>query len=342
MDVNWPQALQDSGPFALLPFVGIVVERIAAKRAHDNQLPERVRNTVYATAWIMIFLLCGAVVTFWGLDRPKAKEAMMRGKITGLGLHQQLRGTGPEAENVRVFTYRDPQQTDQVFWRTFSTDPLDAQAELAFLIDSSTQNSDDTWRYPFHANRKFYDASVELRFRYDPNKKGRLLFDDPNVAKPEELEGKQIVVAAETRGSAPWRIPLFGSVFAQARVSAETAIANLEADDPVIRLTARRQLASLGPQAINSMEMILTKPDSSYRAKLGVIIAANQMSGFRPDSFSRSAWCAIWRSAQTDDNAMKAQANLLLSKQSNPISASSCAGIQAREPKRKSTRAPKR
>jgi hypothetical protein len=323
MDVNWPQALQDYGPFALLPFALIVIERIAVKRAHDTQLPEKTRNTVYATAWIMIFLLCVAVVTFWGLSRPKAKEAMIRGRITGLGIRQRLRGTGPETANVRVFTYRDPQQTDQVFWRTYSTDPLDQEAELTFLIDSSTETSDETWSYPFHPNRKFYDPSVELHFRYDPSKKGSLLFEISN-GKSEELGGQQIVIAADMRQLPVMQMPWFGSVFAQTRVSAETAIANLEADDPVIRLTARRQLASLGPEAINSVEKAL-KPESSYRVKLGVMVAANQMRGFKPESLSTSAWCEVWRSAQTGDDAMKAQANLLLSKRNKPISGSACA-----------------
>ena len=58
-------------------------------------------------------------------------------------------------------------------------------------------------------------------------------------------------------------------------------LANLEADDPLIRLTARKQLASLGRGATNEMAKALASFDSSYRVKLGVIVAANQMPSFR-------------------------------------------------------------
>src|SRR5262249_30960262 len=168
MDVNWPQLLQDFGPFALLPFAVVVIERIAAKRAHDHKLPEKIRNFVYATAWFLIFALCLAVVFFWfQLHAPRPGEAMLRGRITGLGIRQQLRATGPDIANVRVFTYRNPQVPDQLFWRAFSVDPLDERAELTFLINNSSQNGDQTFRYPFQASRKFYDGSTELAFTYD-------------------------------------------------------------------------------------------------------------------------------------------------------------------------------
>ena len=101
-------------------------------------------------------------------------------------------------------------------------------------------------------------------------------------------------------------------------------MANLEADDPLIRLTARRQLASLGADATNAMDKALRNPDSSYRLKLGVIVAANEMSGFRPEAFSALAWCGVLRSFQSGDNTMKAQANRLLKKQTKPIDTSLC------------------
>jgi hypothetical protein len=331
MDANWPQLLQDNGPFALLPFACLVIERTAAKRAHDHELPERTRNGVYAAAWVMIFILCAAVVAFWGMNRPKKEEAMMRGKINGLGILQRLRGTGPETANVRVFTYRDPQQTDQVFWRTYTSSQLPQQTELAFLIDSSTDTSDKIWSYAFHPSKTYYDAFVELHLQYDP-RKNTLLFENPATGKQEELPGRQVVTAADApRVRKVGHLPWFATVFAQSKLAPGMVIANLEADDPLVRLTARKQLASLGPEAISTMDKALVKPDSSYRVKLGVIVAANQMLGFKPDGFSTSAWCEVWRDAQTGDDAMKTQANLLLKKQDKPVSASSCVAMQRQQ-----------
>lgn len=325
MEVNWPQLLQDYGPFALLPFTLFVIERTAAKRAHDAKLPEKTRDRVYAAAWIMIFVLCGAVVAFWYLNRPGPTEAMMRGRISGLTFQQRLRASGPETANVRVFTYWDPQETDQLFWRTFSAAPLDEQTELVFLIDSSTRDSEETLRFPFRASRKFYGASVELQFRYDTTKKS-LLFENSPTGKPEELKGQPIVVARDTLPAGPpnrW-LRWFGTVLAQSKPSISAVLANLEADDPLIRLTARKQLASIGPEATAEMDKALANSDSDYRVKLGVIVAANQMSGFRADAFSSLAWCEVWLATRTGDDTIKEQANLLLQKQTTPMSTSSC------------------
>jgi len=353
MDIN-PQMLQDFGPFALLPFAVLVIERLAWRRARDKALPESTRNRVYASAWVLIFALCAAVVMFWHLSRPR--EAMMRGKISGLSAQQRLRASGPETANVRVFTYRNPQQTDQLFWRTFSTEPLDERTELAFLIDNSTRESDDTWRYVFNASRRFYGTSIELNFQYGITDR-HLIFSNPVTRKNEELRGHRILVAADTAGPTlakeAWSLPAFSAVLmAQGKLPApaaqtkaskpqltlrvETVLTNLEADDPLIRLTARKQLASLGPAATKDMDKALASLDSSYRVKLGVIVAANQMENFRPDSFNAQAWCEIWRASQTGDDTLKMQASVLLKKQPKPIDRSWCRDITLRAVRQKS------
>ena len=321
----------------MLPFFFFLVERTAAVRAKDLQLPETTRNRVYAAAWIMIFALSGLVVGFWMMP-AKAAEAMMRGRVSGLPAHQRLRGTGPETANVRVFTYRDPQETNQLFWRTLSNDPLDEKSELTFLIDNSTQTSDETLRFPFQTSRDYYGSSMELRFRFDPVKK-KLVFENAPKGAPAELAGEKIVIAGEEpprvvgSGGLPW----FGAVFAQSKPKAAAVIAKLDDDDPLIRLTARKQLASLGLEAASHMDQSLADPDSSYRVKLGVIVAANQMSGFRPEALSATAWCGVWHSAQSGDETMKAQASLLLQKDTQTVSASSCRNLQLKGNRSKSS-----
>jgi hypothetical protein len=330
MDVNWPQQLQNFGPFALLPFVVIVIERIAANRARDQKLPESIRNRVYAFAWILIFMLCVTVVVIWFMSRAsKPSEAMMRGRITGLGSRQQLRASGPDTVNLRVFTYRNPLEPDQLFWRAFSTDPLD-DTELAFVINTSTpEGSDKTYRFPFRAYKTFYNDSTELMFTYD-SAKNVITFDNPMSHKSDELNGEPIVVvsnAPPTVEQAINQLPGFGVLFAQSSVRLPPAavISNLESDDVLVRLTARRQLASIGPEATKAMDKALVGPPaSSYRVKLGVIVAAVQMPNFRAESLSPAAWCEVWNASQASDDTLKTQASLLLKKQTTPVTASSC------------------
>jgi hypothetical protein len=332
--MNWPQLLQDFGPFALLPFAVIIIERLAAKRARDQKLPENTRNRVYAFAWILIFGLCMVVVALWFVSRtPKPKEAMMRGRITGLGSRQQLRATGPDIAHLRVFTYRDPQEPDRLFWRAISADELDDGTELTFLINDSTQVGEQTFGYPFQASRNFYDYSKELVFKYD-SAKNVILFDEPVTGSHHELKGQPIVVT--------WNMPLmferaisqlpgFRVLLAQSqmvqqpvRLSPGAVIANLDSDDTLVRLTARRQLAALGPEATSAMDRALVDRASSYRVRLGVIVAAIQMPGFKPNGFSTAAWCEVWNATQTSDDTLKTQANLLLKKQATPVDLSSC------------------
>lgn len=329
METNWPQLLQDLGPFALLPFTALVLERIAYSRAKDPKLPASTRNWVYATAWVVIFALCGLVVYFWLPNRPKSQEAMMRGRIHGLSVQHRLRATGPDAAHVRVFTYRDPQQVDQLYWRTFSADPLGDKSEIVFLLDLSTRDSEETLRFPFRTSTGYYARSMEVSLRYDAARK-RLVFENSPAGRPEEIEGKPVVLAQSSpppRAALPW----FASVLAQSSPTTSAVLARLESDDPLIRLTARKQLASLGPAAVPDIDRALSDLDSSYRIKLGVIVAANQMPALRPASLSTASWCEVWRSSQTGDETIKSQAGQLLKKQPTPINPTSCRTLRLRD-----------
>jgi hypothetical protein len=328
---NWPELLRSLGPFALLPFVLLFIERLAWKRAHDNKLPEAVRNRVYSTAWIMIFVLCGLVVFFWYLSLPAPKEAVILGKVTGLGPLNMFRGSGPEAANVRVFTYRDPQQTDQLFWRIFSADPLADSTSLAFLVDNTTQNSEETLRFRFLTKKQYYDPLMVLDFVFDPEKRQLTLMNAVS-GEPEILKGEPVVVDVLPASPGLLRLPWFGTVWAQTKSKVGVTIANLESSDPLVRLTARKQLASLGPEALMEMNRVLSAPGATYRMKLGVIVAANQMTGFRQEGFGLPAWCEVWKSSLTGDDTLKGQANLLLRKRSPSLNAQQCNSPQRPAP----------
>lgn len=329
METNWPQLLQNLGPFALLPFTALVLERVAYARARDPKIPAGTRNWVYATAWVVIFALCGLVIYFWLPNRPRQQEAMMRGRIYGLSVQHRLRATGPDSAHVRVFTYRNPQQVDQLYWRTFSNNPLDDKSEIVFLLDLSSHDSEQTLRFPFRAHTAYYGPSVEVSLRYDGSRR-KLVFENSPAGKPEEIDGTPVVLAdalAPPRGG----LARFFTVHAQSQPALVSLLARLESDDPLIRLTARKQLAGLGPEAVSAIDRILGNIDSSYRARLGVIVAANEMPALRASSLSAAAWCEVWRSSQTGDETLKTQAGLLLKKQPSPVNPNACRSLHQRE-----------
>ncbi|HET9219142.1 MAG TPA: hypothetical protein VFR18_19310 [Terriglobia bacterium] len=326
--MEWNELLKNYGPFALLPFTVFVIEKLAFKRVRDTNLPKTVRNTAYAAAWITIFALCGLVVFFWYSLLPAPKEAMIRGKVTGLPILNTFRASGPDMANFRVFTYRDPQQTDQLFWRAYSVDPLAESTTLSILIDHTTPTSEMTWRFHFSTKKQYYDPSMELNFVFDPKEEALKLMNHPS-GQPETLKGERVVVDASPASGRLPRLPWFGTVAAQTTPSASATIANLESSDSLVRLTARRQLATLGPTAAKDMDRALSAPGASYRTKLGVIVAANQMPGFRQEQFGLSAWCEVWASAQTGDATLKDQANQLLRKRSPTLTAAQCSRARA-------------
>ena len=336
MQENWVLLLQNFGPFALLPFALLPIEKTAAKRAKDTTLPEGTRNRVYAAAWVLIFALCGAVMFFWWLGSPlRETEAMMRGTVTGLGTTHLFRATGPDGANVRVFLCRDLNRPDQLLWRAFSASRLDEHTPIVLLVDGSTRTSDDIWMYNFAPSRNYYGRSMELSFSYDPGTH-QLKCENCPGGPPVVLNGKKVVVsavAAQERGVTG--LPYFGSVHAEDNPSTKDLVRYLDADDPAVRLKARQQLALAGPQAFKDMDKALANADSSYRVRLGVIVAANHAKSFQAEQFSTLAWCAVWGAEQTGDETMREQARLLLSKQPAKVGASTCVNLKRMEYQRK-------
>lgn len=332
MDQSWSELLKNYGPFALLPLAIFVIERLAAKRAHDPALSERVRNVVYGAAWTMIFLLCGLVVVFWYLSLPVPQEAMMRGRVIGLKPKDTLRGSGPEMNNIRVFTYRDPQQPDQVFWRTYSSNPLPDSTPITFLIDHGGIGGEEAvWRFRFTTRTRYYAPAMELDFelKQDPQQ----LILRTTGGGQEVLTGERIVIAdARSVERERPRFSLFETLLAQSTPTAGAVIANLEADDPLVRLTARKQLAALGPGAAADMSSVLAEPGSSYRAKLGVLVAANQMALLKPEQLTMSAWCQVWVSSQASDETLRSQASLLFRKHPQAFASEQCLPTTRRSP----------
>ncbi|MGD0580906.1 MAG: hypothetical protein ABSC08_18520 [Bryobacteraceae bacterium] len=284
----------------------------------------------------MIFALCGAVMYFWWLGSSlRETEAVLRGKVTGLGTTYLFRATGPDGANVRVFQYRDLNRPDQLLWRAYSASRLDEKTPIDLLVDASTRNSDEIWRFPFAPRLNYYGRSMELNFSYDPGTH-QLKCENCPGSPPVVLNGKKVVVsAAATQDKDGSGLSYFGVVRAQNNPSTKDLVRYLDADDPAVRLKARQQLSLAGPQASQEMDKALASTDSSYRVRLGIIIAANEAKLFQLTHFSTLAWCAVWGAEQTGDETMKEQARRLLSKQPANVQASTCVNLMRMEYQKK-------
>jgi hypothetical protein len=85
----------------------------------------------------------------------------------------------------------------------------------------------------------------------------------------------------------------------------------LDADDPVLRQRARRDLIALGQAAVPSIEKSLTDPSSSTRLKAGVMSALRDMNPQSRELLHEPARCAIAQAAETE-GALRTEASALI------------------------------
>jgi hypothetical protein len=143
----------------------------------------------------------------------------------------------------------------------------------------------------------FYDSEVRIAYRRDVNK---LYVDDGG--HPVELPQSQQTIAEQPREI--WDF-FSTTAFAQGSYASDAFMNSLESPDPVIRLKARADLARQGAAAIPWIEDVLGNPKSSYRLRLGTIVALNNMSAVDAAAFRPSTIAAIQRGAGDSDEVLR-------------------------------------
>lgn len=311
---TWIKLLFTYGPFALLTLFIFVILGKAKSQMNDSAKKNPVRVLVYAATWFAIFVLCGIIVWVWIRLNVPSEEFTIRGHLTGLQDDEKFASRFADMFLKRL-SYEQHRNFDYE-WRIITRDKLPDAQSISLLIDRSTKEHEDLVEYVLPIRSDFYatNAIVDLKYNRQARKLELLQggeFTPLKVMWSSDTGETQGALQEPAEGSIGF-LNLVKLVFAQAGINSETLGRRLESDDPVIRLDARADLARAGPEAFTYIRGVLENRESSYRLRLGVISALNNIKDVSASSLG-AAGCAIKVAASDSDSAIRIEAKRFLS-----------------------------
>ncbi|MEK7995257.1 MAG: hypothetical protein AAB403_15745 [Planctomycetota bacterium] len=267
-----PRTLFLYGPFAVLALLVFVMEVKARSQLNDAAAGKIVRISIYVATWLSIFTCCGIAVWVWIRLNVPGREEVIRGRLTGLINEEKFTSRFKEMFARRIYD----KNSHDFAWRVVTSKKLRPGSIIDIWVDRGTLTSEDTTTYEMPVSADFYDTETEVTLFYD--RKPRLL---KLRTGNRWIELKRLAVDATLTHQAPSPWP-FGFNWlirpVQAQGSDIPSIARrLESSDAIIRLDARAELAQMGSAAVPFIQEVLVDRDSSYRLRLGVLVALNKM-----------------------------------------------------------------
>lgn len=306
---TWPKLLFTYGPFAILVLLIFVTERksrLALKEASPDE--KRTLVVVYLLNWVAIFALVGFSSYVWfrvNVDQ----EITIRGKIENL--------TGIEAvtSTAKMYVrsiYLAPGRADYE-WRLIGDNrwPEGERINFTFNPDSCSKTNDSAISdFTLTVKPDYYGHDVLIVYKPAENK---MVVQYDN--KEEELpRSTRLIAPLKTAAAGPVWPELLPVAHAQTAFPADGFAKSLESPDVAIRRAARADLATRGAAALPWIEQVLADPASSYRLRLGVIVALDNMPSLNASSLRPETAEAIRKAAADTDEAMRDEAASLLSK----------------------------
>ena len=323
---TWAKILFTYGPFAILIFLVFVIERriySSWRAANQNNKKEQTAFLgLYGFTWLVIFGVAVYSIYAWkriNLDR----RPQIEGKIENLSNLETLGMTSADLylnkipKSVSVSDYRVLfVNNDNRRWQDGS--------KVRFTIQTPPRpgNQDgDLFEYELPIRSDFYENGVTLR-----RKQGKLFLDDRGEEK--ELHGSKLTGSAEPAPSDPavqsqhW--DLVPAAYAHGdqdyqQMSQSTPIEEfaigLESPDAVVRRKTRAALAKQNPiVAVPWIQTVLEEPKSSYRLKLGVLVALNQMRDVTAQSLRPTTIAVVQTLLCDADDSLRNEAYSFLQK----------------------------
>ena len=322
---TWADILFTYGPFAILIFLVFVIERriySSWRAANQNNKKEQTAFLgLYGFTWLIIFGVAIYSIYVWkqiNLDR----RPQIEGKIENLSNLETLGMTSAD-----LYLNKIPKSGSVSDYRVLLVNSDNKRwqegSKVRFTIQTPPRlgNQDgDLFEYELPIRSDFYKNGVTLRRR-----QGKLYLDDGD--KETELHGSQLTGSAEPTVTEPpvqsQVLDLVPAAYAhggqeqQMRQSTpiEDFAIGLESPDAVVRRKTRADLAKQNPiAAVPWIQNVLDDPKSSYRLRLGVLVALNQMPGVRADSLRGSTIAGIQSMLCDPDDTLRNEAYSFLQK----------------------------
>jgi hypothetical protein len=302
----WAKTLFTYGPFAILVFLVFVAERKLWKKMKDGPSKERrPLLLLYVANWLVIFGLVVFSVYAW--------------KKMNLDNRPQIRGTIEDVSDSEILSSRFEdlylhriRQDNDVYsnyeWLLVNKEKPFVEGEtIVFTIDRSTPNSEVVYDYDLPIQANFYNVKVQLR-----RDKDDLYLT--GQGKPLAKRSKTIEAPSETTTRVAPLLGLFDTVaYAQTQsqkpFSVNDLAIGLDSPDALVRRETRADLANLDQgTALPWIDKVLQDQKSSYRLKLGVIVALNNMSGLRGESLTPSTISGIQSALSDPDFTLRNEA----------------------------------
>ena len=323
---TWSNLLYTYGPYAILILlVGVIARQVYAewqKADVNNKRQQTFYLVLNGMTWLMIFGVVVFSIYAWSIvnltRRPQIEgtiENLPNVEILGttsadLYLHKNPKGGGYSDYDLLLISKEQKQWADG------------AKVKLTIQAPRPNSKDDDLYEYELPIRSDYYKTKVCLK-----RKQNKLFLDYNNQetellggllqsdALPSEVQSR-VVTPASNLINAVW--DLVPTAYAQAEqytkaakpsFSAYEFTVGLESPDAIVRRKTRYAL-SLQDQsvAIPWIDSVLKDQRSSYRLRLGVLVALNNMPNLYAESLLPATKAAIQNSLNDPDDALRNEA----------------------------------
>jgi hypothetical protein len=265
---------------------------------------------IYLLNWAVIFGLVLFSMYAWTRINL-SDEPTIKGRIENLS-GREVVSTGSAFFYVhRVYVV--PGRAEYM-WRLVGPKRFTEGEKIMIVLDPNDPNLGEAGitNNELTIKKSFYDREVRISYRKDVNK----LFVDDGGQQVELPQTQQMI--AEAPPKSVWDF-LSTTAFAQGSFQSAPYVSSLESPDPVIRRNARADLAKQGASAVPWIEDCWNNPRSSYRVKLGTLVALNNMSAVNAQALRPSTIAEFQRASSDPDEALRTEALKFLNRYSIPF-----------------------
>jgi hypothetical protein len=307
----WIKLLYTYGPFAILVFLVFVTERKTRTAMKEASRDDKSRMTiVYLLNWGVIFGLVLFSMYAWTRINL-SDEPTIKGRIENL-TGREVISTGSAFFYVHRI-YVVPGRAEYM-WRLVGPKRFTDGEKITIVLDPNDPNLGEAGitNNELTIKKSFYDREVRISYKREVNK----LFVDDGGQAVQLPQSQQMIADAQPESS--WDF-LSSTAHAQGGFQSEPFVSSLESPDPVIRRNARADLARQGAAAVPWIEDCWNNPKSSYRVKLGTLIALNNMSAVNAQSLRPSTIAEFQRATTDSDEALRTEARKFLNRYQIPF-----------------------
>ena len=298
----WVKLLFTYGPFAILILWVFIIERksrIAMNQATSSQA--KVLTAVYIVNWLVIFgLVIYSIIAWKQINIDRTPE--VSGTIENISNSEVL-----SSNLADLYLHRVRQDNDRYSnYDWLLKKRIEDGETIVFTIDGSKPDSENINDYelPFRSN--FYERPVRIRREKD---------DLYLEGQGQPLPKRKKVIGSPTNPTAKLErsLELFSTTAyaqtSQAPPTVSDIAIGLESPDAIVRRATREDLANLNQAiALPWIDSVFQDQNSSYRLRLGVIVALNNMTNLHGESLKPSTIVGIQTALSSPDPTLRNEA----------------------------------